>query len=292
MKKTIHRKAQAKINLTLEIIKKREDGFHDLRSVILKLENIFDEIEVSFLDNKGTKISSASKEIPLDERNICYKIAKKFFEKIGKEVGVKIHIKKNIPTGAGVGGGSSNAATVLKILNDYFEKPLDMNTMVGIAAEVGKDVPVFLSDKEAVLIKGTGERISEELNFSETNFLLINPKKHISTPNAFKKLDDRLWFMENKSRNNISKGLIRALEKGVKNSQELAGFFYNDFEVAMEENFPVISELKQSLIVFGAQGALMSGSGSTVFGVFDKRDDLILAKEEIEKKYPEFVYLF
>ena len=151
MKKTVQ--CPAKINLTLEVIKKRKDGFHELRTVMVKLSNLKDELEIEIFTNKSNiEIICDNQEIPIDNRNICYKATEVFLRKINKKLGVKIKIKKKIPVGAGLGGGSSDAAGVFKVLNQYFKNIFSKKELIEMAAEIGKDIPFFFSEKNGALI--------------------------------------------------------------------------------------------------------------------------------------------
>ncbi|MFZ2154111.1 MAG: 4-(cytidine 5'-diphospho)-2-C-methyl-D-erythritol kinase [Candidatus Moraniibacteriota bacterium] len=275
----------AKINLTLEIIKKLPNGFHDLRSVMYKTENLKDEVEITFNHRQtGIKIICNNKNVPIDEKNICHKIAQKFFVVSGKRVGLNIKIKKRIPLAAGLGGGSSNGAAVLLALNKYFKKPLKYKDLVTLAAEVGKDIPFFISKKKEALVKGAGEKVQTIKNFPKLNLLLINPQGEISTAWAYSQLDERMWFMENSQRKNISRKLLKC-----GNSAECIGQnVYNDFSIVAEELFPVIKEIKNALIVFGAVGAEITGKGPTVVGFLKTKNDAIAMRRRLRKKYPQF----
>jgi len=282
-------KAPAKINLTLEIIKRLPNGYHELRTVILKLDSLFDEIAIEFIPNStGIKIQSDSKEIPLDEKNTCYRVAQKYFEKVKKPIGLEIRIKKNIPAGAGFGGGSSDGAAVLLILNKYFKNKLSPKQLIEIAQEVGKDIPVFLIKERAVMVGGMGEKLNPFPCQTRLNFLVINPKIHSSTKKAYEFASRKLWFMENKKRTDISRKMIKALKN--KDKKEIARNLYNDFEVVLEKTFPVIKELKQALLAFGAEGVLMTGAGSSVFGIFSSKKEAVAAKKILAKRHPNFFF--
>ncbi len=275
----------AKINLTLEIIKKLPSGFHGLRSVMVKTENLYDEMEIIFDEKKeGIKIFCDDKSIPTDEKNICWKIAEKFFEKTKRRVGVEIEIKKRIPALAGLGGGSSNGASVLLALNDYFEDSLNFNKLVTLAAQVGKDIPFFLQKESCAYVSGAGEKLKPIKNFPKLNFILINPKGEIGTGWAYGELDKRMWFMEDEKRKDISRRLI----KNSSSLEIMSNWLYNDFEIVAEEKFPIIKEIKNGLISFGALGASITGKGPTVFGIFKTKKEALKVKEIFEKKYPEF----
>lgn len=275
----------AKINLTLEIIEKMPSGFHGLRSVMVKTENLQDEIEIIFNEKKdGIKIFCDDKSIPTDEKNICWKIAEKFFEVSKMRVGISIKIKKRIPALAGLGGGSSNGASVLLALNKYFDNMLSFKKMVDLAAQVGKDIPFFLQKENCAYVSGAGEKLKPIKNFPKLNFLLINPKGEIGTGWAYGELDKRMWFMEDKKRKDISRMLI----KNSSNLERMFNWLYNDFEIVAEEKFPIIKEIKNGLISFGALGASITGKGPTVFGIFKTKKESLKAKEIFKKKYPEF----
>jgi 4-diphosphocytidyl-2-C-methyl-D-erythritol kinase len=283
--KSVKSKSPAKINLTLEIIQKLSNGFHSLRSVVMKLEKLSDEIEIIFNDKKRRiKIVCDDKKIPTDEKNICWKSAEKFFEASGKKVGIEIKIKKKIPALAGLGGGSSNGAMVFLALNKYFGYPLSSKSLVKIAAEIGKDIPIFLSEAGAVFMGGTGEKILPVKNFPKLHVLLINPRGEIGTGWAYGELDKKTWFMDDKRRKNISRRML----KGAKNSEKIASLLYNDFSLVAEEKFPVIGEIKNFLLAFGSLGVSITGKGPTVFGIFKSRKEAIFAKKLLKKKYPDF----
>lgn len=288
MKKTqtILKKSHAKVNLSLEVIEKTPSGFHKLRTVMTKLPNLFDDLSFTITEAKETRviISTNNKEIPTNKDNICHKTAILFLEKANLQAEIEIDIQKIIPVGAGLGGGSSNAASTFLALNEYFEKPFSLEELAKMASDVGKDVPVFIFPKNTYLMGGFGEIVEEELDIPKFHILLVNPNIHISTATAYGKLKEAIWFMENKSRQNCSKKLFSALKKG----ETFAEFLYNDFETTVQKEQPQIKELKQALIAFGAENALMSGSGSTVFGIFPSKEELLQAKTILQEQFPAY----
>jgi 4-diphosphocytidyl-2-C-methyl-D-erythritol kinase len=284
MKKTID--CPAKLNLTLEVVRKMKNGFHELRTVMVKLPQLKDELEIEIIPNENIiEIVCDNPNIPTDNRNICCKAVKIFLKKINKKVGVRIKIKKKIPVGAGLGGGSSDAAGVLKALNQYFQEKISEKELIEIAAEIGKDIPFFFSKKDGALIGGAGEKILEEFNFNKGYFLIINPKIHISTPEAFSGIKENQWFLGDTRRENISNIFLKSLKK--ENGFEKC--LYNDFEISIERRYPIIKEIKQSLLAFGADGALMTGSGSTVFGWFRNKNKMIKAEKILKERYQKFL---
>jgi 4-diphosphocytidyl-2-C-methyl-D-erythritol kinase len=284
MKKTID--CPAKLNLTLEVVRKMKNGFHELRTIMVKLPQLKDELEIEIIPNENIiEIVCDNPNIPTDNRNICCKAVKIFLKKINKKVGVRIKIKKKIPVGAGLGGGSSDAAGVLKALNQYFQEKISEKELIEIAAEIGKDIPFFFSKKDGALIGGAGEKILEEFNFNKGYFLIINPKIHISTPEAFSGIKENQWFLGDTRRENISNIFLKSLKK--ENGFEKC--LYNDFEISIERRYPIIKEIKQSLLAFGADGALMTGSGSTVFGWFRNKNKMIKAEKILKERYQKFL---
>lgn len=281
--KTLKLKAPAKINLTLEVVRKLPNGYHELRTVMAKIGKIFDEIIIKFYpDKNGIVIKSHSKKIPLDRNNICYKAAEKYFAKIKKRVGIAIEIKKKIPVGAGLGGGSSDGAAVLKILNKFYENKLSSKELEKMASEVGKDVPVFLSSKDAVFLDRMGDRIKKNSDLPKLNFIVVNPGIHISTPWAFGEI--------HKYKNLGNKGLSAKMFRYVrgKNVDKIIASLHNDFEPVMGKKYLIIEKIKNKLIASGAAGSLMTGSGSTVFGIFKNKEVALKAKKEIKRCYPDF----
>lgn len=283
---TYHYRSHAKINLTLEIIAKLSNGYHELRTVMMRLPHLYDEIDVIIHDDpgKGINISCNDQLIPTDERNICSKIFYAFCEKSQMKCGLEITLKKNIPTAAGMGGGSSNGAVILQCLNVHFEQILSYSEMIDVASSVGKDIPFFLTQKNAALVEGMGERLTEEFDMPHMHILVVNPRIEISTPQAFGRLAEHLWFMTDVDRFNHA----LKMRDVICNGGDVASYLYNDFEIPIFEHYPAIARARSILRAYGAQGALMSGSGSTVFGIFDSKKSLMMAHEKICKKYPNY----
>ncbi|MFA5994619.1 MAG: 4-(cytidine 5'-diphospho)-2-C-methyl-D-erythritol kinase [Parcubacteria group bacterium] len=283
--KTIKTISPAKINLTLEIIEKLPDGFHGLRSVMLKAANLADEVDLIFDEKQtGIQIICTDPSIPTDEKNICWKIAEKFFAVSGSKVGLIIKLKKHIPALAGLGGGSSNGATTLLALNEYFGQPLKFEALVELAATVGKDIPVFLLPEQAVLVSGAGEKLKSIPYFPKLSLLLINPHGEMATGWAYGELDRRMWFMANEGRKNISLQMLKDIDKREKIGQLL----YNDFSLIAEEAFPVIGEIQNCLRAFGALGVSITGKGPTVVGIFRTAKEALAIQVMLRKNYPDF----
>jgi len=277
-------KAPAKVNLTLEIIKKLPNGYHQLRSVMLKLNNLCDEIEITFYSQKKDwQIICNQTEVPTNKENIVFKIAQEFFRATKKTVGFKIKIDKHIPVATGLGGGSSDGASTLLALNKYFQNLLTQSELIKIASRVGKDIPFFIQKEKIAYVEGMGEKLkSINIPFS-LSVLVINLKGKISTPWAYQELDKKLKFMEDKQRVNISQKLIIAL----KEKRNIGGLLYNDFDLIAEEKYPQIREIKKMLISLGASGSFLSGKGPTVVGIFSKKEKAVQVEKILQQYYPE-----
>jgi 4-diphosphocytidyl-2-C-methyl-D-erythritol kinase len=264
-------KTPAKINFGLQILYKRPDGFHELET-ILQMVALFDELEFLASDGK-IKLTCNQPGIPEDENNLVFKAAKVLTEKFPEKAksGVKINLKKNIPAGAGLGGGSGNAAFALLGLNKFWDLGLNCEELVSFAASLGSDIPFFLVSPTA-LGTGRGEKIAKIVSPQKISVIIVFPSFFISTPWVYQNLNLELT----KTENNIS-----ILQKFLSQSDisQLGKSLQNHLEPVVFKKYPVVREIKDKLLEMGACGALMSGSGSAVFGIFE---DSFKAKEAYE----------
>lgn len=283
--KKIQTIAPAKINLCLEVVKKFPDGFHEIRSIMMKSKYLYDTLVIEFDENnEGIVIECDNEDVPIDEKNICWKIAENYFSEIGKRIGIKIVITKRIPILAGLGGGSSDGASVLLALNKYFQDELSINTLVNIAAEVGKDIPFFLQEASVASVGGTGNLIESIFDFPQLQILVINPKKEIETPWAYGQLDQRQWFMNSDDRNNLT----LLMKENHDTVNDIVQYIYNDFSFIAQEQCHQVGEIKNAMKSFGAKATSISGKGPTVFGIFDSIKDLKKVQNILQKQYPKF----
>jgi len=199
----------------------------------------------------------------------------------------QIAIEKAIPVAAGLGGGSSDAAAVLRALNAHFHRALSPEALAALGAEIGKDLPFFLQDSPLARISGMGERVVGIAAMPRLNCLLVNPGIAVPTAEAYAALRRELWFMDVPARVDRSAAMASALAANDMNA--IVAAFYNDFELVAERAHPVLKEVKQALLAFGARGALMSGSGPTLFGLFDAEPALANAEAALRALYPAFV---
>lgn len=251
-------KSFAKINLGLNIISKRDDGFHNLQTIFFPIR-LHDIITIK----KSDRFAFTTNDINLlnDKNNLIIKAHQLLERFVGRELSCEIHLQKNIPIGAGLGGGSSNAANVLKALNELFSLEIDAVKLSGLALQLGSDVPLFLT-KLPAYAESRGE-ILYPIKLEVKGFLLIvNPAIHISTRSAFSKI--------------IPKLPEHSLKDLIKNNEikfeELVKHATNDFEAIVFEEFPVIKNIKERMLQFGSVFSQMTGTGSTVFGFFDEEE--------------------
>jgi len=258
--KTIKLLSPAKINLILNVKGRRPDGYHDLDMVMAKI-SICDEVSLS-LKPEGISLSCDNSDVPSGSENIAWRAARALIEAKKLETGVHIHIEKNIPVGGGLGGGSANAATVLKGLNSLTSDSASMDELMEIGLSLGADVPFFLFEGSVARAEGVGELLSPVEDLPELWMILINPGLHVPTAAIFGRLN--LGLTKTTKNHKIIR-FNRDISKVV-------FLLHNDLESVTFKIYPEVEKAKDLLYRYGAAGALMSGSGSTVFGVYsDKR---------------------
>lgn len=272
-------KSRAKINLSIDVLGKRQDGYH-LVEMIMQTIDLYDLIEINEKDNDQITIKSTSDEIPLDCNNLVYKAAnliKKTF-KINK--GVEIHIKKNIPVAAGMAGGSSNAAAVLVGLNKLWNLNLSNQQLEKIGLKLGADVP-FCINGGAVLASGIGEELTPIKGLTKDVCILVcKPDLFVSTKEVYECIDSKDI---DKRPNN--KFLIECLKN--EDTRQLAENMFNVLEGVTMDKHPVIQQIKDIMTNNRALGAMMSGSGPTVFGLYENREDAVKCKAILEKQFKQ-----
>ncbi len=253
MKTTLRLKSPAKVNLRLEILRKREDGYHEIRTVFQKI-SLYDTICLSLKEEPGIGVSSDDPRLPLGRRNLVYRAAQFVLSRSGYRGGISIHLEKRIPLGAGLGGGSSNAAITLIGLNAILGTKLSKEEMMAMGAQIGADVPFFFMEKGAIA-EGIGEKLIEVV-LPALWYVLIYPNFEVSTA----------WAYQN-SRLTKPKFRIK-IHKFLTTPEKICKILMNDLERVIVDAFPEINLMKQMLSSAGALGTLMTGSGPTVFGVF------------------------
>lgn len=271
--------ARAKINLTLDVIVRRDDGYHELKMVLASV-GLSDMISLTLLDRPVFFARNSLPYLPSDERNLALKAARVFLERTGRiAMGARIYLQKRIPVAAGLGGGSSDAAAVLNGLNAHFGNEVDFATLSGWALELGSDVPYCLMGG-AALAGGRGEALTPLPPMPGCHVVLCRPQVTVSTRAAFRAIAP----VRIKRRPDLP-GMLNALERGSLN--EVARRLYNVFEDPMTERIREIGEIRAAMIDSGALGACMSGTGATVYGLFDELVKAEQAFEILKKEYSD-----
>jgi 4-diphosphocytidyl-2-C-methyl-D-erythritol kinase len=303
----------AKVNLRLEILKKREDGYHELRTIFQKI-SLHDTLRFSLRRKGGVSIAADHPKLPLGRNNLVYKAAQSMLKISGYKGGVDIEIAKRIPLGAGLGGGSSNAATTLTALNHLLETSLPKKELMGMGLEIGADVPFFFL-KGGAIGSGIGERL-KKAELPDLWYVLIYPNFEVSTGWAYRNfalarsaapgpafvseadkrrsgttLSLRPEFVPRSKPRPLGrepKGLtnqqIRLNLHGLPRTPEgISRILLNHLEAVVSKKYPEISLMKKTLVSAGALGALMTGSGPTVFGLFDEENSSAAAYEKIKR---------
>lgn len=269
-------KSFAKLNLSLDLAGKRDDGYHLLRTV-MQTVSLCDIITVDKLKS-GIVITCNKRYIPTDERNIVYKIAVRFFEYTGIQGGVKIHLKKIIPCGAGLGGGSSNGAQVLNALCKLYGVEMSIDGKVELTKTIGADIPFFFYGGTA-LCEGIGEIVTPLTPIPECWMVIAKPPVSISTAAIFASP------LTNSVQGDSTDGVIEGIQK--QDIVSAAEHFGNALENASIEICPMILDIKNKLMSLGAVTSMMSGSGSSVFGVFTCHKQARQAYLRLRTEYKE-----
>ncbi|MBI3122853.1 MAG: 4-(cytidine 5'-diphospho)-2-C-methyl-D-erythritol kinase [Ignavibacteriales bacterium] len=270
--KRIEIKAPAKINIGLDVLSKREDGYHNLNTLFYPILDLFDVL--IFERSERFEFICNTSSIPNDESNLVVKAAKQLENFSGKSITAKIELRKNIPSQAGLGGGSSDAAATLISLNEMFQLGIKYEKMLELSLELGSDVPFFIKAKPAI---GTsrGETLKMVNVDIEEPILIVNPGINVSTKEAFSNINTNeaaTDFLTLITEEKFNYSLARALIK-------------NDFEPTVFRLYPKIEEIKKTLYECGALFALMSGTGSTVYGIFSNIETAEKAKAYLPRNY-------
>ncbi len=273
--KTLTIPAYAKINLFLEIREKREDGYHAIESVMQSV-SLSDTLTLTLSEEKGIRLLCEDAAIPSDEKNTAVMAAMRFFERFPSKYGLDITLKKAIPHQAGLGGGSADAAAVLRGLDALLHTDLTADELIDLAAKVGSDVPFCLFGGTSIA-KGRGEILSDAPALAPCTVLIAKDTQGMSTPEAYRLADDR------------PKETLRSLEPFCDALKEgslsaVCGKLYNGFESVVFPLRKSAAELKSFFLSNGADGALMSGSGTSVFALYAREKEADKAASLLEKQ--------
>ena len=277
MTEFVEEKAYAKLNISLDVTGKRPDGYHDM-SMVMQTVSLSDTVKI--MPGRGEGISAACNVpfIPSDDRNLAVKAAKLFCAAAGiLSPSIHIRIDKIIPVGAGLAGGSADAAAVLRGMNRRYDYPLSETELMNIAGDTGSDV-AFCLKGGTMLATGRGEVLKTLPDMPDCFYVICKPSFSVSTPELFKKLDEiRLRHHPDTA------GIEKALQD--RNLKEICRRMYNVFEDTGDRRLQTIADIKGSLLDFSALGSVMTGTGSAVFGVFDSTYPARKAAEELKRKY-------
>lgn len=273
-------KAFAKLNLSLDVLGKRPDGYHDMKMVMQSI-TLSDDITVVDNDGQGIRVSSNVGFLPTNEKNLAVAAALRFYESLGKEArSVDLSLEKSIPVCAGMAGGSSDAAAVLRALNEMEGRPYDVMELAKVGEKVGSDVPYCVLGTTA-LAEGRGEVLTTLPSLPKCWVVVCKPDFPVSTPELFGKIDR----CKVRCRPDTD-GMIRALEQG--DLEGVARRMYNVFEdVLPERQRSRVRDIKNTLIQCGALGANMSGTGPTAFGLFEDETAAREAYAQLSEQYKE-----
>ena len=279
---TLYECAPAKINLTLDILGRRPDGFHDLETVMQALK-LCDEVEVDVQTGREWSLSCETEGVPCDSRNLAWKAAALFEQKSGTDLGgVAIRIVKRIPSQAGMGGGRADAAAVLRALNRFCGEPYTLWELADLGAEIGSDVP-FCVVNGTCMCRGRGERMRPLRPMPFCQIVVAKPDFGLSTPALFRQIDE---MQIEKHPDNAA--MEQALEEG--NLQKIAAGLSNMFDGAVSRDHPEIDDIREILASSGALGQQMTGSGSAFFGIMPDAASAERAAARLRRSYP-FVFI-
>lgn len=268
--------APAKINLALDIVGTREDGYHLLETVFQSV-SIYDKLTLTLTEDGGIALTCSEPEIPCNEKNLAWKAAAAFLKEANIRCGVQIHLEKHIPSQAGMGGGSSDAAAVLKGLNVLTGNPLSLEVLCRLGVGLGADVPFFLYGGTAYA-EGIGEKLEILPKLPEIPMVIAKGGDGISTPAAYRAID----ALENPEHPRTQE-LRAAISKG-EPAGELWQYCGNLFEAVTE--LPDVADIRSAMYDMGAVFSCMSGSGSAVFGIFADMDTAQRCQQKLAKRYP------
>ena len=274
--KQIKLNARAKINITLDVIRKREDGYHDL-SMIMQSINLCDNITIATNNSGKINMTSNYSWLPCDNRNLVYKAAELMKKTYNFKEGIDIHLTKNIPVAAGMAGGSSDCAATLVGIRNLLKIKASDNELMKLGKTLGADVPYCIL-RGTALAEGIGEKLTKLPPFPNTLILVAKPPINVSTATVFGKFD-----LNKVDKHPDNKKMIELIENG-----DLDGIcqnMCNVLETVTANEYPIIKDLKVAMLENGAIGSLMSGSGPTVFGFYNDYDTALKALKLIRNKY-------
>ena len=267
-------KALAKINLGLDVVRRREDGYHEVRMVMQTI-HLYDKLEIIKKKEEGITITSNLSYIPTNENNLVYKAGKLLIDEFGIKEGVSVDLQKRIPVAAGMAGGSTDAAAMLYGMNKIFDLGLSRKQLMDRGVKIGADVPYCLM-RGTALAEGIGEKLTSLPPMVKCPVLIAKPQISVSTKFVYQNLK----LDENTIHPNIEQ-LVTDIKK--KDLHAIAGDMGNVLETVTIPEYPIIAKIKEQMIQSGAVNAMMSGSGPTVFGLFEDEETAKKAYDDMVK---------
>ena len=275
-------KALAKLNLTLDVLGKRDDGYHDLQSVMQTI-SIRDDVEIDIGTGKPWKLLCSDETIPMDETNLARKAAKVYCDAMKKDPGgLEIRITKRIPSGAGMGGGSADAAAVLRALNRHYGEPLSVVALAELGAQVGSDVPFCVLCGTA-MVEGRGERLRKLPDMPDCIFVVVKPEFSVSTPELYRKIDEVAI-----AKRPDNQAMESALLAG--DLLKVAHNLCNVFDPVVTDEHLELNYIKSLFHQYGAVGYQMTGSGSAVYAIVSEFEVAAVICNMLKENYPR-VYI-
>ena len=269
-------KARAKVNLTLDVMGRRENGYHDLQMIMQSI-SLSDEIQIRKSNISGIQLETNLNWLPKDEKNIAYRGAKLMMETYGIKQGVSITLWKRIPVGAGLAGGSTDCAAVIEGMNWLFDLGLDEKEQMALGRKLGMDIPFCILGGTA-LAEGLGDELTSLPSCPPFYLVLAKPPVSVSTARVYQRFD----FQKVNKRPNTME-MIQAVKEG--DLEKISSGLCNVLESVTIEQYPVLDEIKKSMISLGAKGAVMSGSGPTVYGIFSTQETAGKAADTLREIY-------
>ena len=276
---TLYEGAFAKLNLTLDVLGKREDGYHDLQSVMQTI-SVRDDVEIDIGTGKPWALLCDKENIPTDERNLAWKAAKVFFDAVKKDPnGIEIRITKRIPVEAGLGGGSADAAAVLRALNRHYDNPLSILALAELGAQVGSDVP-FCVVCGTAMVEGRGERLRKLADMPDCVFVICKPDFSCSTADLYRKLDENA--IAKRPDNQLMESALLSGDLG-----KVAEQVFNVFDPVVTAEHLELNYIKSIMNSYGGVAEQMTGSGSAVFGIMPNFEYAAVVCNMLKDNYPQ-----
>lgn len=276
---TLYEPAYAKLNLTLDVLGKREDGYHDLKSVMQTI-SLRDDIEIDVGTGKPWVLRCTNDAIPTDERNLAWKAAKVYLDAMNKDPnGLEIRITKRIPSEAGLGGGSADAAAVLRALNKYYDNPLSILALAELGSQVGSDVP-FCTLCGTAMVEGRGERLRKLPDMPDCVFVVCKPDFSVSTPVLYNEIDS--CAIAKRPDNVAMESALLAGDLG-----KVAENLHNVFDSIVTQKHLELNYIKSIFNSYGAVGYQMTGSGSAVFAIVPDFEFAAVICNMLKDNYPQ-----